>query len=188
MLINDKKALRRHYKTVRNSIGSAEKAAMDKRIFSSFFASEYFSNFSTFLIYVSCGSEADTHRIIDFITKSGKRVAVPYCQGSSMTFYEISSFNDLTEGAFGIPTVDISKATEISDFSSSLCVVPALAFDASGNRLGYGGGYYDRFLSVNNLPTLGLCYEKCIASQIPAESFDIKIDCILTENQFRNSK
>lgn len=188
MLISEKKVLRQHYKAVRNSITQGEKAAMDKRIFSSFIASEYFNEFSTFLIYVSCAGEADTRSIIEFALKNGKHVAVPYCHGSNMSFYEIKSLNDLTDGAFGIPTVDISNATEITDFRGSPCIVPALAFDINGNRLGYGGGYYDRFLAANKVPTLGLCYEKCIASQIPAESFDIKIDCILTENQFRNSK
>lgn len=188
MLVSDKKALRQHCKAVRNSIRCCEKAEMDERIFSLFTASDFFNNFSTFLIYVSFGSEADTRCIIDFALKSGKRVAVPYCRGENMLFYQINSLNDLIRGAFYIPTVDISKAVEITDFSDSLCIVPALAFDLSGNRLGYGGGYYDRFLSQNRVPTLGLCYEKCIISQIPAESFDIKINCILTENQFRNSK
>ena len=186
--MNNKKSLRQHYKSVRNSISNDEKHIFDNLIFSSFTSSDYFAAFSTFLIYVSCGSEVDTRNIIDFALKNGKRVAVPYCIGTNMSFYEIKSLDDLIDGAFGIPSADASKALKIIDYSGSLCIVPALSFDDNGNRLGYGGGYYDRFLSLQYIPTLGLCYEKCIADKIPSEHFDVNIDCILTEKQFRNSK
>lgn len=186
--MSGKNTLRRHYKAVRNSIPSDKRVIADAKMYNSFIESEYFSSFSTFLVYVSCGSEVDTYAIIDFALKNKKRVAVPYCSDTNMFFYEIRSIDDLIDGAFGIPTVDISKATKITDFAGSLCVVPALAFDSNGNRLGYGGGYYDRFLSSQNIPTIGLCFEECIAEEIPTEIFDMKIDCILTEKQFRNSR
>ncbi len=184
----DKKTLRQHYKAVRNSILTDKKASAETQIYNSFIESNYFNDFSTFLVYVSCGSEVDTRNIIYFALKNGKHIAVPYCSGANMSFYEINSLDDLIGGAFGIPTVDISKASKITDFGSCLCIVPAFAYDNSGNRIGYGGGYYDRFLSLQSVPTIGLCFEECIAEKIPAESFDVKIDCILTEKQFRNSK
>lgn len=178
----DKKALRRHYKAVRHSITCSEKTFADKKIFDFFVKSRYFNEFSTFLIYVSYDTETDTHNIINYLLQNRKRVAVPYCNGSVMTFYEINSLDDLVSGAFGIPTVNTENATEIKDYSGCLCIVPALAFDRKGNRLGYGGGYYDRFLAANKVATLGLCYDKCLAEELPAESFDVKIDSVLTEN------
>lgn len=178
----DKKAQRQKYKYIRSSISAEEKSSADKRIFESFINSRYFNDFSTFLIYVSFGSEVDTRVIINFALKNHKRIAVPHCDGGVMTFYEIKSLDDLVIGAYGIPTVDILKSTQITDFSNSLCIVPALAFDRSGNRLGYGGGYYDRFLAENKLPALGLCFDRCIADELPAETFDMKINRILTEN------
>ncbi len=178
----DKKALRRHYKAVRDSITDNEKSFADKRIFDFFVKSRYFDEFSTFLVYVSYSTEADTHNIINYLLQNKKRVAVPYCNGSVMTFYEINSLDDLVSGAFGIPTVNTENAMEIKYYSGCLCIVPALAFDRKGNRLGYGGGYYDRFLAANKVTTLGLCFEKCLAEELPAESFDEKIDSVLTEN------
>ncbi len=179
--MTDKKALRRHYKAVRGSITDSEKLFAEEKIFESFINSRYFNNFSSFLIYVSCGTEVDTRNIINYLLLNKKCVAVPYCSGSVMTFYEINSLDDLASGAFGIPTVNTENSTEIKDFSGGLCIVPALAFDRSGNRLGYGGGYYDRFLTANKIETLGLCFEKCFADELPAESFDIKIGYVLTE-------
>ena len=179
--MTDKKALRRHYKAVRASITDSEKLFAEEKIFESFIKSRYFSDFSSFLIYVSCGTEVDTRRIINFLLQNKKRVAVPYCSGSVMTFHKINSIDDLVSGAFGIPTVNTENSTEIKDFSGGLCIVPALAFDRSGNRLGYGGGYYDRFLAANKIETLGLCFEKCFTDELPAESFDIKIGSVLTE-------
>ena len=180
--MTDKKALRRYYASVRSSISATEKSIAEDKMFESFINSQFFNDFSTFLVYVSYGSEIDTRRIIRHALQNNKRVAVPHCVGSVMTFYEIKSLDDLVCGAFGILTADTEHSTQITDFSGCLCIVPALAYDRNGNRLGYGGGFYDRFLATNKVPTLGLCFEKCIAKQLPAESFDIKIDSILTEN------
>lgn len=188
MLITVKQRQRGFYKDVRRCITHTEKSEWDKRIFFRLINSNIFKDFDLFLIYVSVFGEPDTYNIIDFALKNGKRIAVPYCKGQTMDFYEIHSLDDLEVGAFGIPTVDASSAQKFSDFNNSICIVPALAFDIYGNRLGYGGGFYDRFLSKNEIQTLGLCYERCISAGISAENYDVKINSVLTENGFRNSK
>ncbi len=99
-----------------------------------------------------------------------------------MLFYKINSVDDLETGAYGIPTVNPESSNLIIPDSKTLCVVPALAFDKNGTRLGYGGGYYDRYLKKANVTTVGLSYQKCIAEVIPAEEHDIRITKIITEN------
>lgn len=180
-----KNKLRLLYKSVRNSITIKEKSEYDGRIFVSFINSYLYRNSSTLLIYISFGSEADTLDIIKFALNDGKCVAVPYCYGNEMRFYSINSVESLVEGKFGIPTVKPDDNNIVVDFNDTVCVVPALSYDKYGNRLGYGGGYYDRYLSDKEITTVGLCYERCIHSALPAEEHDIKIDYVLTENRFK---
>lgn len=179
----NKKDLRIQYKIIRKSV--ADKSDADRRIAGYFINSPFFHNFDIYLCYVSVGSEVDTAVIIDKLLSAGKRVAVPNCQNGTMDFFEILSADELIIGAYGIPTADTAKANKITDFSRALCLVPALSFDKSGFRLGYGGGYYDRFLYAKNIKTLGLCYEDCISECLPAEEHDIKIKSVLTEKGFR---
>ncbi len=182
----NKKDLRIQYKSIRNSV--INKSDADRKIAEYFVNSPFFHNFDIYLCYVSVGSEVDTSIIIDSLLSIGKRVAVPHCKIGIMDFYEITSKDDLVKGAYGIPTVDVNKSNKITEFGCSLCIVPALSFDKSGCRLGYGGGYYDRFLSDKSIDTLGLCYEDCISESLPAEEHDIIINSILTENGFRHLK
>ncbi len=178
----NKKDLRIQYKIIRNSI--VNKSEADHKIAEHFINSPFFHDFDIYLCYVSIGSEVDTSIIIDSFLSMGKRVAVPHCKNGVMHFYEITSAEYLVDGAYGIPTADINISKKITDFTRALCIVPALSFDKSGHRLGYGGGYYDRFLCDKTIDTLGLCYEKCISERLPAEEHDIKINSVLTENGF----
>lgn len=186
--MTDKKEARKYYITIRKSISDSDKSVSDKKIFTYFINSSFINEYDTFLIYISVNNEVDTMNIIRFLSDNNKKIAIPYCSGKEMEFYYIKSLDDLIEGKFGIPSVNINISEKATDFSNALCVVPAVAYDVSGHRLGYGGGYYDRFLSVNKISTLGLAYEKCIAENLPHESYDIKIDYVLTDSCLRNHK
>ncbi len=186
--MNKKKELRKLCKSIRKRIGLGERLLFDSMIFTHLINSDLYKSSKTLLIYVSVNNEADTLNIIKYALADGKRVAVPRCNGNIMNFIELKSFEELSEGDFGIPTVDSDDNKIIDDFSDALCIVPGLGFDRYGNRLGYGGGYYDRFLSCNHVTSVGLCYERCRFDMLPAEEHDIKIDYILTENGLRNSK
>lgn len=179
-----KSELRKLYKSIRNRISPSEKNTFDNRIFTLFINSELYKKAEKLLFYISFGSEVDTVSLIDYALKDGKNVAVPYCNGNKMEFYAIDSLDCLTEGRFGIPTVVPCEERLVRDFAGYICVVPALSFDKSGNRLGYGGGFYDRFMSSQNIPAVGLAYERCIHSELPAEEHDMNVDYILTENRF----
>ncbi len=187
-IIMDKKLSRKLYRNIRKSFSESEKTLFDCRITTALINSDFYKNSNLILVYVSVSDEIDTLSFISYSLKNNKRIAVPYCINENMYFCEIQSLDDLCEGKYGIPTVKPGNNIPVNITSDSLCIVPALCFDFSGNRIGYGGGYYDRFLSNNQIKTIGLCYERCICNFINSSNFDIPVDCILTENCFRNSK
>lgn len=176
------------YSKIRNNISDEERKNINGCIYHKFIESDFWKNYNLFLIYISVKNEIDTSEIIRFLFENGKKVAVPYCSGNNMNFYYISSTDDLIKGKFGIPSVDKTASVKVKNFDKSLCIVPGLSFDNNGNRLGYGGGFYDRFLYNKKITTLGLCYEKCICKELPAENFDIAIDYVLTETCLRINK
>lgn len=180
-----KTQLRMLYKSVRNSICENEKLEFDKRIFTQLINSQIYKDANLLLIYVSFGGEIDTVNIINHALNSGKNVAVPYCKDNEMLFYIINSSDELIKGRFGIPTVIPDNSRLVTDYGNAVCVIPALSFDGYGNRLGYGGGFYDRFLSDKDITAVGLCFERCIHSALPSEEHDIKVGYILTENRLK---
>ncbi len=186
MLINNKKSIRKLYKSIRNSIDESKKTESDRRIFTRFINSPDYQNSDLILIYVSFGSEADTKDIIEYSLNNNKRVAVPHCDEKNMSFFEIKTLEELKTGKFGIPTVETGNNLPVNSFENALCVVPGVCFDLKGNRVGYGGGFYDRFLCEHKIPTVALTYEICLCDNIPYEEYDVKIDALVTENYFRN--
>ena len=182
MLINKKADARKYYSEIRNGISGELRQQAEELIFHSFINSFYFNNFETILCYVSVKDEVDTKNIINFCLDKSKTVYIPKCIGKEMFFYRIRNLSELTDGKFGIPTVNTECADLLTDFSNALCIVPAFAFDKTGNRIGYGGGYYDRFLKKNKLCSLGLAFDLCISSKLPSEDYDEKVDAIITES------
>ena len=168
--MKNKKQLRQLFKTVRSSLSFNEKQKFDLYIFTQFINSDYFKKYDLFLVYVSVGSEADSLNIIDYLINNNKRVAVPVCNQNTMNFFDINSLDELIKGKFGIPSVNEKTATKTVFTDKTLCIVPGICFDFYGNRIGYGGGFYDRFLSENPVDTLGLCYERCICNGIPLKT------------------
>lgn len=181
-----KKDLRIHLKNIRRYNDETEKKRIDNLIADRFLNSEIFRNSDSVLIYVSYGSEIDTYGIIRRALADNKIVAVPCCSGGIMEFYKLNAVDDLVPGSFGIPTVDTENKLPFYACGNTVCVVPGLGFDEDGNRIGYGGGYYDRFLSDKSLGTAALCYEKCLVDHVPTERHDKTVDFIFTEKRMLN--
>lgn len=178
-----KKQLREKYKAIRDGIAAENKKRMDESITNCFIRLSSFQKCDTILIYVSVNSEVATRRLISLCLQNGKKVAVPRCNGlRHMDFFVISSPEDLTPGAFGVPEPQGTPETMLTDYSNSLCVVPGLAFDRRGYRLGYGGGYYDSFLSNYSGEVLGFCYGACVSDRdLPHGKYDYRFSSFLTE-------
>ena len=181
-MINDKKYLRKKYKEIRSSIGDCQKLSDD--IFRLFINSSFYDDADMIFTYWSTGSEVSTHNLISRALYDGKKVALPKCvdnQGN-MKFYFISSPDDLSVGMYGIMEPTENFPADIFS-ENSVCVVPGLSFDNNGFRLGYGKGYYDRFLNSFSGIAVGFCYDECIAELLPRNEFDKKVDYIITNKK-----
>lgn len=138
--------------------------------------------------YVSFGSEVDTNALILSSLMSNKKVFTPKIIAKGiMEFYQIESFEDLTPNKYGIlePTTNLLGQLNNQE-GAQLMVIPGVAFDHAGNRMGYGGGYYDRYLVKNSdcqVARFAICYDLQIIDQVPVEEFDQKVDKIITEKQ-----
>ncbi len=135
----------------------------------------------TVLIYVSFRTEVDTHGIIDTCINSGIRVAVPRVEQREIVFYYIDSQSDLERGYMGIPEPTEGCVPVSAGSCSSLIIAPGSVFDRNGNRIGYGGGYYDRFISRNpDIYSIGLAYSCQIVDSIPEDEWDRPLDMVIT--------
>jgi 5-formyltetrahydrofolate cyclo-ligase len=134
-------------------------------------------------ITVSRNFELDTYRIIENAWKEGKKVCVPKCysEDKKMEFRELSSFDELENVYMDLYEPITAKTQIVSTENIDLLVVPGLVFDQSGYRIGYGGGYYDRYLVNYTGETVALAFYDQIAEQLPHEDFDIPVQQIITE-------
>lgn len=182
-----KKELRKHYKNVRLSM--VDKTAKDKSITKKLLSSELYKKAETVLIYVSSEIEVDTHLIIKDALSQGKTVATPLCNSDdcTMEFYIIEKTDDLHKGAYGIFEPN-SYCRKVSYDDCSICIVPGLSFDKDGYRLGFGKGYYDRFLSVFPGKSIGLCYNECICEKAVRDKYDKSVSELITETEIYNIK
>lgn len=136
--------------------------------------------------YVNFNQEVKTKKLIEKALSEGKMVAVPKVMDDDMNFFYISSLNDLEPGVLGIPEPVTTNEAIPNPNKSNLFLVPGLAFDLKGNRIGYGKGYYDRyFKKYNNCPInkIALTYDFQVLSLLPAEEQDIQMDQIITEKR-----
>lgn len=183
-----KMSLRKKYKDIRNSMSTEKKLKLDNLIFDRLVNSKAYLDSKLLLCYVSTTIEVDTHRLIKHSLQNSKIVAVPKCIAGTrdMKFYVIKSLDDLEVATFSVlePKVDICH--ELTNFSSAICIIPGLAFDLNGYRLGYGKGYYDRFLDkAPSVKKIGICYCSCTLNKLIKGKFDVPVDALITEKYFR---
>lgn len=179
--VNDKKDLRKHFSDIRKA---AKSPAADRSITEAVLADEYVRNADTVLLYASFGSEADTWGIAEKLIGRGTSVAYPLChKGGIMTFHIVDDTDALSAGQYGIQEPDIALPQPVIT-SRTVCIVPGLAFTPDGGRLGYGGGFYDRFIAANpEMHTIAVAYERCMTDTLPLMQHDIKVDTIVTEER-----
>ncbi|MBQ6164687.1 MAG: 5-formyltetrahydrofolate cyclo-ligase [Clostridia bacterium] len=177
-----KRQLREECLRRRDGIEPARREQMSREICDILTRLRSFETCDTLLTYVSFGSEVSTFPIIEYCFSVGKTVAVPKCEDRrKMEFYIITSFADLKRGKFDLLEPDPSKCRPVREFRNTFCLIPALSFDKYGNRLGYGGGFYDSFISDFPGTHIGLCFKECLMSELPSCRHDVKCDSILTE-------
>lgn len=184
-----KTELRQKYKRIRKNLDPEKQRAMDAEIQTRLLALRQYGESDVIFTYLSKPIEVDTFGLVRAAWANRKRVAVPKCipETTQMEFYYITSMDDLTPGAFGVLEPVPERCRLVTDYSRGLCVVPGLCFDAEGYRLGYGKGYYDRFLSAFRGVTVGICYTACTQWRLPHGRYDRQIQLLITEKYIRRT-
>ena len=184
MNIDDKKAFRKAMLAKRDAIPYENRTEADKA------RNERIRNWGAYqkaellLFYVSYRSEADTLQLLKEALGAGRKVAVPKVAGTDMVFYRITNFSQLVKGYKGILEPDTECCEVITDDlpKHTLLFVPGCAFDEKGGRMGYGGGFYDRFMEAYpEVLRVALAYEEQLVEEVPREVHDKIVDVIVTE-------
>ena len=178
----NKKHLRQLIKDQKSMMSDAEIEKLSASLCLDLYRLDEYKNASCIFAYVSYNQEVRTRDLIEHALKDGKKVAVPKVYGDMMQFKYISSLNDLQPGYMGIPepSGDLECADNRED--DVLMIMPGLAFDEIGNRVGYGKGYYDRYLAQHNktmYTKVALAYDFQIVDSIKADAFDVKTDILI---------
>jgi 5-formyltetrahydrofolate cyclo-ligase len=182
-----KTKLRQKYRSLRENMNKDEKQALDKRILDKILILKKYKESKVVFTYISKEIEVDTFGLIKKSLSENKKVAVPACnkEDRTMEFYFVTSQNDLEKGTFGLLEPIKEKCEKAVDFSEGFCIVPGFCFDYKGYRLGYGYGYYDRFLQRFGGTTVGICYNKFITPQLPHGKFDRPVDILVTNRYIK---
>ena len=182
-IILEKKRLRSEIRADMRGLNEAYIADSNKGIYEKLSSLPEFLNSKVVFAFYSIGAEPDTHRFIELALKMGKTVALPRCYGKGiMDAAIINSLDELQEGVLNIPA-PTEAATAISPEKIDFALIPALAFDKEGGRLGQGGGYYDRFLEDARFFAVGIVRSRFFFDRVPVEAHDAKLKCIVTENE-----
>ena len=175
----DKKELRRQIREQKRAMTEVEIIEKSEKLGALFVASAPYKNAKTIYGYLPYNQEVRTVPMLEQAIRDGKRVAVPKCYGEEMRFLYISDFeNEVAPGYANIPEPIADEP--VADDKTALVLMPGLAFDPQGHRIGYGGGFYDRFLAEEpDHPTLALCYGFQMVNHLETEEFDIPVDMVL---------
>ena len=182
----DKKVIRQKILEKRSKLSINEILERSKTIANILFNSNQYNNSNFIFSFISFKDEVNTHEIIKNSIVNGKRIGVPVTvpKNREMLVSELIDFDkELELGYYNILTPKKEYTRIVSPELVDLVLVPGVAFDKRGYRVGYGGGYYDRFLNKwkKGVIKIGLCYDLQLLSQVPTDSYDIPVDYIITE-------
>lgn len=184
-----KEQLRSEMKLRRDGLSGQERSTYNEAIRQLLYQSKEYRECNTLFSYISFGSEIDTHPVIHQALTDGKKVYIPRVNRTDMEFYQIRSMKGLIISKFGVPEPPVieqnryilEEGKEIDE--RYLMLLPGLAFDIHGNRIGYGGGYYDKYLSgypKDYFNKVALAYEFQILTALTADLHDVQADAIIT--------
>ena len=182
----EKQRLREERLAAREALSEQERSVLDDRITQKLLAISEYVEATTVLTYVSVSSEVSTRMFIECALRDGKTVAVPRClPGHCLEFVAIASLEQLVAAPFNLlePAKELPAVTE-DQKNNSICIVPALLVDTKGYRLGYGAGFYDRFLSTYPGKKICLAYQQSLSrTTLPHTAFDVAVDVVITESE-----
>ena len=185
---NERQSLRTQILGARDLLGARERQEKSRAAMQNFWSLPEIKHWSTLFIYVNFRSELETLELIQSCLSKGKRVAIPLVEASTVSMIPLliqDPEKDLVPGYYGIPEPDPEKSLRVAAREIDAVVIPGSVFDIHGGRLGYGGGYYDRFL-VNDAPQakrIGLAFEMQVVENVPVQPHDQPLDILITEKR-----
>lgn len=184
-----KKSIRDQILDNRSKLGEISHKSYSETIINDLYESSFYKDAKIIMTFISFGHEVDTHNFIKKSLSHGKKIVVPitFPKTKEIKPSEIYSFDELEVGFYNILTPKDEFIRFIDPKDIDLAIVPGLAFDRDGYRVGYGGGYYDRFLSkYPDIVKLGIAFDLQLIDKVPKEDFDIAVDIIITEKEIIN--
>ncbi len=181
-----KTEIREYYLEKRHSLDPELRAQNNEKICRNMISSATFRYADIILMFYPKEDEIDIRPIADAAIAAGKKIAFPRCnpEDHSMVFHFITSFDQLEPGSYNImePKADLPAFDrEQAETANVVCIVPAVVFDKKGYRIGYGGGYYDRYLSGFRGTKVGMAYRDFIVNSVPHGRFDLTVDVMMSE-------
>lgn len=174
----DKRELRKKIREQKREMTPQEIKTASAQLVQMFLKTELYRNAKTLYGYLPYNQEVRTVPILQQALTDGKGVAVPKVYGDEMKFIYLTDLNQVADGYAGIP--EPIADGPVADDPTALVLMPGIAFDKEGHRIGYGGGFYDKFLAREpNHPTIALCYGFQVVEELPTEEFDVPVDCVL---------
>ena len=174
----DKKELRKAIREKKRAMSAEEIEQKSQALTEAFLRSAAYQSAKTIYGYLPYNQEVRTVPMLEQALRDGKRVAVPKCYGDEMRFIYMVDLSAVEKGYAGIPEPIADEP--VADDESALVLMPGMAFDPQGHRIGYGGGFYDKFLAkAPDHPTLALCYDFQVLPHLETEEFDIPVDTVI---------
>lgn len=184
-MAEDKENIRKQYLQKRDGLSADFMSIASKQIRKNLSKIDEYKRAQVIAAYHSIGSEVKTHEILQEILSHGKTLALPRVEENEIIFCNVKKFEDLEKGEFGI--MEPKQYCEPVD-RFDVIIVPSVAMSRTGQRLGYGMGFYDRFLKEKSATTISLAYSKSIAKNIPHDKSDVQISWIVTEDEVIRSQ
>lgn len=184
-MIYGKDELRAEMKAKRKGLSRSEIEEKSARICALVTGSDAYKSADCICVYMAAFNEPRTMGIIERALSDGKRVCVPVtdAQSKTLTLSYINAADTLVRGAYGILEPSVINRADVKEVA--LTLVPGIAFDGNGNRIGFGEGYYDKLLSGTHRKKAGICYEFQVCGGICADEYDVPMDMIITEEGIR---
>ena len=174
----DKRELRQMIRNQKRAMTPEQIEQKSRRLGALFADSDLYRRASAIYGYLPYNQEVRTVPMLEQAMRDGKRVAVPKCYGDEMKFIFMEDLSKVEKGYANIP--EPIEDGPVADDETALVLMPGMAFDPQGHRCGYGGGFYDKFLSAEpGHPTLALCYEFQMLPHLDTEEHDIPVDTVI---------
>ena len=183
--IRTKKAnIRATYLEKRRNLNEEQKNELDSLVCKRILDSSTFKSGDIILSYMPKKEEINIVPVLKEAMKQGKRIAFPLCnpENHTMSFHFVDDLKQLKPGHYGLyePSKDLEEY-DINSTEKTICIIPGIVYDKKGYRIGYGGGYYDRYLQSFKGMKLGITYYDCIVNLVPRSRFDFSVDVLITE-------